>query len=112
MHISRRDALKVGISSMVGYSTLATTPNWISKSALALDDSGDDDRIIIILQQAGGNDGLNTVIPYTDEGYRELRPELGVPLGKQLTLDSQNGFHPARQPDGLRTDRYYNDLVV
>ncbi|MCP4782566.1 MAG: DUF1501 domain-containing protein [Fuerstiella sp.] len=94
MHISRRDALRAGISSMACYSTLATTPNWISKSAFALDDSGDDDRIIIILQQAGGNDGLNTVIPYTDQGYRELRPQLGVPLGKQLTLDSQNGFHP------------------
>ncbi|MDP6058345.1 MAG: DUF1501 domain-containing protein [Pirellulaceae bacterium] len=94
MRIPRRDVLKVGISSMACYSTLATTPSWISNSALALDESSDDDRILVILQQAGGNDGLNTVIPYTDEGYRDLRPKLGVPLGKQLTLDSQNGFHP------------------
>jgi uncharacterized protein (DUF1501 family) len=79
---------------MACFSTLATTPNWISKSALAVDGTGDDGRILVILQQAGGNDGLNTVIPYTDDGYRELRPKLGVPLGKQLTLDSQNGFHP------------------
>ena len=94
MQMSRRDALRIGISSMACYSTLAATPNWISKSAFALDDSGDDKRIVVILQQAGGNDGLNTVIPYTDEAYRALRPKLAVPLGEQLTLDNQNGFHP------------------
>jgi uncharacterized protein (DUF1501 family) len=96
MRISRRNALKVGFSSLAYYSTLATTPIWISGSAHALDTSsgGHNDRILVILQQDGGNDGLNTVIPFTDDHYRTARPALGVPLGKQLTIDALNGFHP------------------
>ncbi len=96
MRMSRRNALKVGFSSMAYYSTLATTPHWISRSAHALDTSADshDHRILVILQQDGGNDGLNTVIPYTDDKYRTARPALGVPVGKQLTIDSLNGLHP------------------
>ncbi|MBI2480467.1 MAG: DUF1800 family protein, partial [Planctomycetia bacterium] len=87
---------KAGFSSMAYYSTLATTPHWISRSAQAFESSADGhkDRILVILQQEGGNDGLNTVIPYTDDLYRAARPALGVPMGKQLTIDDWNGFHP------------------
>ncbi len=106
MRISRRDAFKVGFSSMAYYSTLASTPHWISRSAQALDRSADGhgDRILVILQHDGGNDGLNTVISYTDDKYRTARPALGVPLGKQLTIDELNGLHPQLQ---RLADRYW-----
>src|SRR5664280_1374171 len=43
--------------------------------------------ILVLVQLAGGNDGLNTVVPYTDDLYYHLRPSLAVPKDKVLRLD-------------------------
>ncbi len=40
------------------------------------------DRTLIVVQMAGGNDGLNTVVPYTDPTYRKMRPTIGVATSK------------------------------
>ena len=53
------------------------------------------DRILILIELNGGNDGLNTVIPYADERYYHLRPRLAVPRGQTLQLSPRLGFHPA-----------------
>jgi uncharacterized protein (DUF1501 family) len=62
------------------------------------EDAGDDPmakRTLIVVQMAGGNDGLNTVIPYADGSYYSQRKNLGVPQGEVLTLDDRFGLHPA-----------------
>ncbi len=51
--------------------------------------------ILVIVQLAGGNDGLNTVVPFEDDHYYQLRPGLGVPKNKVLRLDDHLGFNPA-----------------
>src|SRR5712692_8884221 len=56
------------------------------------------DRTLIVVQMAGGNDGLNTVVPYTDPLYIKMRPTLGIPQSKVLTLDSRLGLHPNLAP--------------
>jgi uncharacterized protein (DUF1501 family) len=56
------------------------------------------DRTLIIVQMAGGNDGLNTVIPFTDPLYVQMRPTLGIPGTKVLPLDTRLGLHPNLQP--------------
>jgi uncharacterized protein (DUF1501 family) len=56
------------------------------------------DRTLIVVQMAGGNDGLNTVVPFTDPLYLKLRPTLGLPDTKVLPLDTRLGLHPNLQP--------------
>lgn len=96
MNINRRSFLQKGLSGLAFYSAASTTPVWISKSANAIQLSDDDDRILVILQHAGGIDGLNTVIPRTDEVYYDdrIRPNIRVPKGTEINLDGLNGFHP------------------
>lgn len=53
---------------------------------------------LVVVQLSGGNDGLNTVIPYRDRLYRELRPQLAVPEAEVLPLDDELALHPALGP--------------
>jgi uncharacterized protein (DUF1501 family) len=55
-------------------------------------------RILLLVELKGGNDGLNTVIPYADPLYRELRPDLGVARERVLQLDEHVGLHPKLEP--------------
>jgi uncharacterized protein (DUF1501 family) len=56
------------------------------------------DRTLIVVQMAGGNDGLNTVVPFSDPLYLKVRPTLAIPESKVLPLDSRLGLHPNLQP--------------
>ena len=51
--------------------------------------------VLVVLQLTGGNDYLNTVIPYTNPLYRDYRPVVGIPEDKVLPLDDKAAFHPA-----------------
>ena len=54
--------------------------------------------VLVVLQLTGGNDYLNTVIPYTNPLYRDYRPVVGIPEDKVLPLDDTAAFHPAMGP--------------
>ena len=56
--------------------------------------TGRDATILVILQMAGGNDGLNTVVPVTNDYYHRARPRIGLPESKVLKLNSDLGLHP------------------
>ncbi len=49
---------------------------------------------LIVIQLSGGNDGLNTVVPFRNDVYYELRPRLAVPKNKVLKLNDELGFNP------------------
>src|SRR2546422_5407115 len=55
-------------------------------------------RTLIVVQMAGGNDGLNTVIPFTDALYHQMRPTLAIPDNQILHLDTRLGLHPNLTP--------------
>lgn len=53
------------------------------------------DRVLVVIQLSGGNDGLNTVVPYRDEAYRKARPKLGIAAAEVRKINDYIGFHPA-----------------
>jgi uncharacterized protein (DUF1501 family) len=55
-------------------------------------------RILILVELKGGNDGLNTLIPYADPRYRELRPGIGVARDHTIQLDEKVGLHDKLEP--------------
>src|SRR5215510_4259610 len=56
------------------------------------------DPVLVVVQLSGGNDAVNTVIPYGDPNYYDERPALGVPANQVLALSDHVGFHPAMGP--------------
>ena len=72
-------------------------PSFLVQSTLAATPAPEKDRsVLVLVQLAGGNDGLNTVIPYEDANYYRLRPTLGIAKDKVLKVDgSPLGLHPS-----------------
>ena len=54
--------------------------------------------VVVVLQLSGGNDYMNTVIPYTDSMYWDYRPTVRIPEEEILTLDNAIGLHPQMAP--------------
>ena len=80
----RRDFL----SYMTG-SVLSGLPLFTEAALLS------DQKILVLIELQGGNDGLNTLIPYADPHYRKLGPKLAIHRDKVLTLNETIGLHPA-----------------
>jgi uncharacterized protein (DUF1501 family) len=56
--------------------------------------TGRDSTILIVLQMAGGNDGLNTVVPYANDFYQDARPKIRLSGNDVLKINDQVGLHP------------------
>jgi uncharacterized protein (DUF1501 family) len=94
MNLSRRDFLKS--TSLVALGS--TVPAFLSRTAAqapAADRPGARDTILVVVQLTGGNDGLNTVIPFRDEAYARLRPTLRQPTAQIHRINDDIGLHPA-----------------
>lgn len=71
---------------------------WSAELAFAAAPPGRYRNLLVLVELKGGNDGLNTVIPYADSLYRELRPQLAIPRDRILPLDERSALHPALEP--------------
>ncbi len=56
--------------------------------------TGKDGRILVVLQMAGGNDGLNTVVPFANDHYQKARPRIGLKAKEVLRINDELGWHP------------------
>jgi len=86
-------ALSMGVPSFV-----AATFDQLHAAAEGRDvqtATGKDAPILVLLQLAGGNDGLNTLVPFTDDDYHRARPKLRIKADQLLKLDDRFGLHPS-----------------
>src|SRR5579871_2737329 len=58
------------------------------------------DRVLVVVELAGGNDGLNTLVPFENALYYKNRPTLGIPKGEVVKLSDQVGLPPCLAPMG------------
>ncbi|MDA0812566.1 MAG: hypothetical protein O3C21_09295, partial [Verrucomicrobia bacterium] len=99
---TRRAFLRNG---MLGAATAYSVPTFVHNTFLSLNasaegsaiqtDTGKDSSILVVLQLAGGNDGLNTVVPYADDAYYQARPKVGLKAESLFRLNDHLGLSDA-----------------
>jgi len=95
---SRRIFLK---SSALAGVVFGAAPRSLMRSVFAAEGNPSRRKTFVVVFQRGACDGLNTVIPYGDSGYRKARPSIGIPAPKDgdaataIDLDGHFGLHPA-----------------
>ncbi|HEY8749319.1 MAG TPA: hypothetical protein VIM11_15150, partial [Tepidisphaeraceae bacterium] len=88
--ITRRHFLRS--SSLVALAPLV--PTFLDDMARAAG-ANPDARILVVIQLDGGNDGINTVVPFGDEAYAKHRKELRIKTDEVLKINDHVGLHPA-----------------
>ncbi len=95
MSYTRRDFLKATLGASTLLSFTPAAPNFLVRSLMAAAPRSDDrDTVLVVVQLSGGNDGLNTVVPYGDDEYARNRTTLRLPTKDLHKIDSMVGFHP------------------
>jgi uncharacterized protein (DUF1501 family) len=90
MVIKRKEFIQIG--------SLATASMLVPKFLKAFEGKSmvlPGNKVVVILQLSGGNDGLNTVIPFRNDLYYKARPRLGITKEKAISLTDEAGLHPA-----------------
>lgn len=114
---TRRDFLR---HTVLASALSGTVPAFLANTFAALQaaaadsavqtPTGKDAPILVVLQMAGGNDGLNTVVPFTNDHYQKARPNLRLGADAVLKLDDELGLHPALR--GLKALFDEGDLSI
>ncbi|HHI78545.1 MAG TPA: DUF1501 domain-containing protein [Planctomycetes bacterium] len=89
--MNRRSFLGLGVAG----ASIWALRSLGAEAPLPLVTRGPDGRILVVLQLSGGNDGLNTVVPFEDPLYRKNRPQLGLPEKDLHKIGKGLGLHPS-----------------
>jgi uncharacterized protein (DUF1501 family) len=76
-------------------SSVALIPGFIQALTAPFQQLEFQGKRLVIIQLSGGNDGLNTLVPFRDDNYYKLRPKLGLKSETLLKINQEAGFHPA-----------------
>lgn len=93
VNASRRRFLRASIGGAAAIGIGSMVPDCFTHAANH--DGDGNERILVVVQLSGGNDGLNTVVPYSDDAYRAVRPKLAIATSDVLKCDDAVGFHPS-----------------
>ncbi len=93
MHFDRRQFLRR--SSLIAMAP--TVPTFLSQTVCAAEPK-DNGKILVVIQLSGGNDGINTVVPFADEGYAKHRDKLRLSTNQLIKVSDHVGLHPALRP--------------
>ncbi|MEM1125887.1 MAG: DUF1501 domain-containing protein [Bacteroidota bacterium] len=94
----RRFLTTLGLAGLGGAWALGAAPGVLAgrtPAGLVLPDT---DRVLVLIQLEGGNDGLNTVVPFRNDIYHRYRPSLGLRSSQTLGLSDELGLHPSFGP--------------
>ena len=93
---TRRQLLRGALGgASLGIARRLGLPLLFSQAALAsAADERNSNRILVVFELSGGNDGLNTVVPYADDAYYRQRPQIGIRPNKVRKIDDRFGFSP------------------
>jgi len=94
--LNRRDLLRksmtgLGISAGIGALGSASLFGRAAEAAAA--QAAANGKVLVVLELSGGNDGLNTVVPYGDDAYYRHRPNIGLPRDELRVLDDHFGLN-------------------
>jgi len=91
---TRREFLATGLKGAGLLAASTFVPAFVTRTAAATG-AARDASILVVVQLSGGNDGLNTVVPFADDLYAKARPTLRLPGDQTLKLNDRLGLHPA-----------------
>lgn len=91
LDMKRRDFIKQ--TGLAG--TALMMPKFLFSSADELNFLNHTGNKLVVIQLSGGNDGLNTVVPFSNDEYYKLRPGISIPRKECLAITQDLGFHPA-----------------
>ena len=94
-NMNRRRFLELGLSTGVALGSVVAVPRLAFGDQKKAAGRRSPRRTLVFLHLNGGNDGLNTVIPWEDDNYRRLRPSLAIDANRVLKIGQGLGFHPA-----------------
>src|SRR5262245_29486785 len=94
MYLSRRKFLATLTGGSAVISLGGRVPEFLAQAAGA-ESAGGKDTILVVVQLTGGNDGLNTVVPYNHDEYRKARKKLAIPESDVLKINDALGLHPS-----------------
>ncbi|AGA31157.1 DUF1501 domain-containing protein [Singulisphaera acidiphila] len=96
MPLSRRDLFKTSLRDASLFALAPTVPGFLAATARAnAPSSPEEGRVLVIIELEGGNDGVNTIVPFQDEGYGKYRSALCLPTKALLKVSDSVGLHPS-----------------
>src|SRR5580693_259617 len=89
---NRRDLLRAGMFGVGVGAACLPLPLFAQASAALAAQGKSEGKILVVLELSGGNDGLNTLVPYGDDAYYQRRPNIGIAKKQVRTIDNHFGF--------------------
>ena len=109
---ARRDLLRRGLCGLgIPFGMplfLRQMAGALAADALEGNDGERQERILVVVELTGGNDGLNTVVPYRDDAYYRARPTLAIQKKDAIAVTGEAGFHPSL----VGFERLYKDGLM